>query len=131
MPALVYHLFGPLVKLVEIVGSVEFLLPLEAEPLDVLLDGVHVLSVFLGGVRVVVAEVGLAAVFLGKAEVDAEALGVAEVQVSVGLRREAGEDGRHLAGLEVFFDYFFEEIQGLLFFFHSALFEVTKIRFFR
>ena len=62
-------ILGPLIKLVEIIGSVALLFPLETEPLDVLLDGVNVFHVFLDRIGVVIAEVGLAAVFLGKAEI--------------------------------------------------------------
>ena len=115
------ELLGPGVELVEVVGGVAFLLPLEAQPLDVLLDGVHVLDVLLDGVGVVVAEVGLAAVLGREAEVDAQGLGVAQVQVAVGLRREPGQDGRHLAGLEVVFDDFLQEIESLLVLFHKCV----------
>ena len=65
------EVLGPFVQLVEVVGRVEFLVPMEAQPLDVLLDGVHVFGVLLRGVRVVVAEVRLAAVLLCEAEVQA------------------------------------------------------------
>ena len=115
------QLLGPLVELVEVVGGIAFLLPLEAQPLDVLLDGVHILDILLDGVGVVVAEVGLAAVLGRQAEVDAEGLGVAQVQVAVGLRREPGQDGRHLAALEVVLDDLFQEIELLIVFFHNGL----------
>ncbi len=114
------QVLGPLVELVEIVRRVAFLLPLEAQPLDVLLDGVHVLDILLDGVGVVVAEVGLAAVLEGEPEVDAQGLGVSEVQVAVGLRREAGQDGRHLAGLQVVLDDLLQEIEFLLVLFHMS-----------
>ena len=100
------EVFGPLVKLVEIIGGVELLVPLEAQPLDVFLDGIHIFGVFLGGVGVIVAEVGLAAVFLCQAEVEADALGVAQVQVTVGLRREAGHDAVHFTFGQILFDDF-------------------------
>ena len=61
--------FRPFVELVKIVGSVELIRPLEAEPLDILLDGVYVFGVFLDGVRVVEAQVGGTAVLLREAEV--------------------------------------------------------------
>ena len=112
------QVFGPLVELVEVVGGVALLFPAEAQPLDVLLDGIHVFGVLFDGVGVVVAEVGLAAILHGKAEIDAEGLGVSQVQVTVRLRREAGQDGRHFAALEVVFDNLFEEIQFLLVLFH-------------
>ena len=108
--AFVDELFGPFIQLVEIVGGIEFLVPLETEPLDVFLYGVHIFRVLLGGIRVVIAEVGLASVFLGESEIEADALGVAKMQVAVGLRRETGHDAVHLSGGEVGLYYFFEEI---------------------
>ena len=104
------EVLGPLIQLVEIVGCIQLLLPLEAQPLDILLDGVHVLGVFLGGVGVVVAEVGFATVFLCQTEVEADALGVAQVQVTVGFRRETGHHGIYLTLGQVFFYDFFEKI---------------------
>jgi hypothetical protein len=70
------ELFGPLVQLLEVVGGVKLFVPMESEPLDVLLDGVHVFGILLGGVGVVVTEVGHAAVLLREAEVQANGLGV-------------------------------------------------------
>ena len=88
------QLLGAFVHLVEILGGVvEAVAPVEAEPVDILLDGLHVLNVFLRGVGVVHAEVAQAAELLRRAEVDAKSLAVADVQITVGLRREAGVDG--------------------------------------
>ncbi len=96
--ALDQHL-GKAVELLEVVaGVVEVLagavLPRVAEPVHGVDDGVDVLGVFLDRVGVVEAQVAAAAVFLGQAEVHPDALGVADVQVAVGLRREARDDGR-------------------------------------
>ena len=82
------EVFRPLVKLVEIIRGIQFLVPLKTQPVDIFFDGVYILRVFLGGIGVIVTEVGLAAVLLGQAEVEAYALGVAKVQITVGLRRE-------------------------------------------
>ena len=117
--ALDYHLLGPFVELVEVIGCVKLFLPIESEPLDVFLDGVDVLGILLCGIGVVVAEIGLASVLLREPEIDAEALRVPEMKVSVGLGREAGEYGTDLPALEVVFDYFFQEIEAFLFFFHG------------
>lgn len=74
-------------QLVEIVGGIADLAgPLEAQPLDVGLDGIDVLLVFLGRVGVIEAQMAIASEFLGQAEVQADRLGVADVQVTVGLR---------------------------------------------
>ena len=85
------QLHGPLVNLLEIVGGVvEPVLPIEAQPADVLHDRVDVLDVFFAGVGVVEPQVAQAAELLGDAEVQADRLGVADVQIAVGLGRETG-----------------------------------------
>ncbi len=68
--------------------------PVKAQPVDILLDGVHILGVLLGGVGVVHAQVAQAAEALGGAEVDGQRLAVADVQIAVGLRRKTGVDLR-------------------------------------
>jgi len=80
----------PLVEPLEVVaGVVEVRAPVEAEPADVVHDGVHVLLALLGRVGVVEAQMAAAAVVLGQPEVEADGLGVADVQVAVRLGREA------------------------------------------
>jgi hypothetical protein len=87
------------------------LLPVEAQPLDGLDDGVDVFLLFLGRVGVVEAQVAGAAVDLGQAEVEADALGVAVVQVAVGLGREAGLDAAApLAEAAIFVDEVADEV---------------------
>ena len=94
-------LVEPLVVVRRVVLAV---VPVEAEPADVLLDGVHVLDVLLDRVGVVEAQVAVAAVLGRHAEVEADGLGVADVQVAVGLGRKPGDDsaavdaGRHVGG---------------------------------
>src|SRR5690606_39999053 len=85
------QLLGVLVELREVVrGVVEPVTPVEAQPADVLLDGLDELFLFGGRVGVVEAEVAQAPVGFGGAEVDPDGLGVTDVQVAVGLGREAG-----------------------------------------
>ena len=88
------QLVGPL-KIVRAV--VEPVVPVEAQPVDVLLDGVYVLGVLLGGVGVVHPQVADAAVLLRRAEVDGQGLAVADMEIAVGLRREPGVDPLSLA----------------------------------
>ena len=116
----------PFIELVKIIRRVEFLFPLETKPLDILLDGIHVLSVFLGGICIVIAEVGFSAILLGKAEVQADALGMAKVKVTVGFRREAGDDGIYFTLSKVLLNYFFNEVKFTLF--HNIILtpKVTK-----
>ena len=88
-----------LVDKIKVFGGVVAMLPVEAQPLDILLNGLHVLHVLLRGVRVVQPQVAHAAVFLGGGEVDADRLGVTDVQIAVGLRREPGlHAGVHARG---------------------------------
>src|SRR5262249_58053429 len=66
---------GELVEPFEVVRCVEQVVaPVEAEPADVLLDGLDVFDVFLERVGVVEAQVADAAEFLGDAEVQADTL---------------------------------------------------------
>ena len=89
------QLLGVLIEpLVVVRGVVLAVVPVEAEPADVVLDGVDVLDVFLDRVGVVEAQVAVAAVLGRDAEVEADGLGVADVQVAVGLGREARDDTR-------------------------------------
>ena len=99
---------------------------METKPLDVFLYGIHILSILLGGVCIVITEIGFAAVFLSKAEVQADALGVAKVEISVGLRREAGYDGIYLTLCEVLLNDFFNQVKFTLF--HNIILtpKVTK-----
>ena len=89
--------FGELVHVAEVVaGEIQVVvavgLPVEAQPVHGLDDGVDVPLVFLLGIGVVEAQVADAAEVARQAEVHADALGVADVQVAVGLRREARAD---------------------------------------
>ncbi len=63
--------------------------PVKAQPLNGILDAVHVFLVFFFGVGVVKTQVAHAAIVFGQAEVQANGLGMAHVQVAVGLGREA------------------------------------------
>ena len=80
---------GVVVELLEVVGGVPELAPFEAQPADVLLDGLHIAGLFGLRVGVVEAQVAGAPVLGGDPEVEADGLGVANVQQAVGLGREA------------------------------------------
>ena len=115
------EVFGPFVELVEIVRCIQLLVPLEAQPLDVFLDGVHVFGVFLGGIGVIVTQIGFSAVLLRQAKVEADALGMAQMQIAVGFRRETGHDGVHFAFGQILFNDFFQKIEFALFHIFSAI----------
>ena len=84
------QLDGPLVELLEIVrGIVQSVFPVEAEPLDVLDDGLNVFSVFFDRVGIVESQIVFTAIILGDAKIETECFGMANVQVTVRLRRKA------------------------------------------
>ena len=76
------------VQLLEIIRSIVYLTPLEAQPSDIALDGLYVFGVFFGRVGVVETQVTNAVVFLSNTEVQADCLDVTDMQVAVRLRRE-------------------------------------------
>ena len=89
--ALLNQLLGERIGLFKIIGAVEEpVAPVEAQPVDVLLDGVHILGVLLGGIGIVHTKVAHPVKLQGGAEVDGQGLAVADVQIAVGLRREPG-----------------------------------------
>ena len=83
--ALFNQLDRPQVELLEVIrGVVLAVLPVVAQPMDILFDRIDVFGVFLDRVGVVVAQVALAAKGFRQAEIDADRLGMADVQIAVG-----------------------------------------------
>ena len=108
--------FGKVPKLLEVVAGIEDVVPLEAEPLDVVLDALYVLGVLLRGVRVVETEVACAAILLGNAEVQRNGLGMTDVQVAVRLGREARLDASAVKTFrQVLLHFLLYEVEALLF----------------
>jgi hypothetical protein len=106
------QLLGKRVHLLEVIGRVvQPLLPIEAEPAHVFLDGFDVLGVFLRRVGVVEAEVADAGEFLGDAEVEADRLGVPDVQIPVRFRRKARVCAAVPAGLQIVGDDLTNEVE--------------------
>ena len=81
-----------LVERLEIVARVELVVPLEAEPLDVPLDGIDIADVFGGRVGIVEPEVDLPAELSSDPEIEADRLGVPDVGKTVRLRGKPGPD---------------------------------------
>ena len=105
------HLHGPVVELAEVVGGVENGVLFEAEPVDVVDDGIDVFLFFLFGVGVVEAEIGFAVELGGEAEVQADGFGVADMQVAVGLRGKTGVNASAVfVGFKIFKDDVADEI---------------------
>ena len=110
------ELLRPQVKLVEVVGSVMLLRPLETQPFDVVPDGIHIFGVFLHGVGIIKTQVGLAAVFLSDTEVQTDGLGMTDMQIAVRFRWKSGIYFRIVFPvLDVFFDNLLNEIHILRF----------------
>ncbi len=85
------QLFGKLVELLKVVrGEKELAVPVEAQPVDIPLDGLDVFHVFGFRVGVVEAQMADAAKLLGHAEVETDGFGVADMEIAVGLWRKAG-----------------------------------------
>ena len=86
-----------LISLFEIVAAVEHsVAPIEAQPVNILLDSIDELGILLSGVGVVKAQVAKAAVLFCGAKINAKSLAVADVQIAVGLGREAGVNSHTL-----------------------------------
>ena len=79
---------GKVPELLEIVGGIIYIAPLEAEPFDVFLYRINVFSVFFLRICVVEAQVAHAAELLRHAEVHANGLGMTDVEIAVRLGRE-------------------------------------------
>ena len=112
------QLHGALIHHLKIIrGVVEAVIPVEAQPVDILFDGIDVLRIFLGGVGVVHAQVAHSAEFISGAEVDAQRFAVADVKVAIGLRGEPGVDRHALeltAGRDVLLNKRVDKIKRLL-----------------
>ena len=112
--ALLNHENGVFVHLFKIVGCVaDVAFPIEAHPMDVLLDGVDIFDILLDGIRVVHAEHGLPLVVARDAEIDPQRLRMADVEVAVGFWREACADIADFvfAGRDVLIDDFTDKIR--------------------
>ena len=88
--SLLYEPYGKVPKLLEIVAGVVNVCPLEAKPLDIVLDTLDIFGILLYWVCVVETQVALTAIFLGKSEVDSNSLGMTDVQIAVWLWWETG-----------------------------------------
>ena len=102
----------PIEQLLEVVGGVvEVLPPIETQPADVLLDRIREVLLLLGRIGIVETQMAGAPELLGHPEIQADGLGVTHMQITVGLRREAGHDGGMLPGGEVLTDDRTDEIR--------------------
>lgn len=105
---------GTFVEEVEhVAGEEEVVPPVESQPVDILLDAVHVFLVFLAGVGVIKAQMAArAGEFLGYTEVEANGFGVSDMEITVGFRGEAGDRSLMLAGGKVIRNHIADEISA-------------------
>ena len=104
---------GILKELLEPVRSVVQLIPLEAQPADVVLNRVDVFDVFFRRVRVVKPQVASAVVFFCQPEVQTDRFGVPDVQIAIRLGRESRVDSTVVFSLgEIFLDDLFDEVEA-------------------
>ena len=92
---------------------------MEAQPGDILLDGLHKFGVFLCRVGIVKAQVAQAAVFFGGQEVHDQRLAVTNVHIAVGFRRETGVDLLVTPALQILVNGFPDKICTFERFFHT------------
>ena len=76
----------------EIIRRVPQFVPIEAEPVHVVLDRIDVLDIFLRRIRVVETQMANAAEFRREAEIQTNRFGMSQMQIAVGLGRKARDD---------------------------------------
>ena len=107
------ELFGAFVHLIEIVGSKQEVVPLEAKPLHVLFDIAYEFLIFGDGVRVVVTQIERTAILERCTGIQADGFAVSDVQVSVGFWRESGANfSVVLLILDILVDDIVNEVSG-------------------
>ncbi len=88
--AFVYKLNGILIGLFKIVRSVvKSVPPIEAEPMNILLNSLNKLGILLCGICIVHTQIAYAAEAFSRAEIYCKRLAVPDMEISVRLRREA------------------------------------------
>ena len=96
-----------IIQLPKIIRCVKHpVIPAEAQPLYIRLNGVNVLHVLLHRVSVIKAQVALAPILLGQPEVQADGLGMSHMQVAVRLRWKTSMDPLPIAAVLQIVIYF-------------------------
>ena len=117
---------GTFIHLFKIIGGKEKpVLKIRSQPLHILYNGLHKLRLLLGGVGVVKAQIKLSAVFLCQAVIQQNGLCMPDMQITVGLRREAGLHMIIYALRQILVDLLLNKIPGhrlLLAIFHYGLY---------
>ena len=93
-PAVADQLFGPAVKLIEIVGRVfDIPVPANAEPGNIRLDRIDKFLIFFRRVGIVETQIAMPAEFRGYAEIEADRFRVSDMQIAIGLGWKTGDNG--------------------------------------
>ena len=86
----------------------------EAQPADVLQNGLNVLLALFLRIGVIKSEVAAPAESLGQAKVHTDGLRVTNVQIAIGFRREPGDYLLHNLGIQILRDTLADKIDGLV-----------------
>ena len=92
--------YGKVPELLEIIGCIIHISPLETQPFDIFFDGFYILYVLFGRVCIVETKVAHATVTGCQTEIKANSLGMADMKVAVRFRRETC---LHLSSVFTFF----------------------------
>ena len=124
--------YGKVPKLLEIVGGIIDVAPMETEPLDVLLDSFDVFRVLLLRICVVKTQIADTAILLRDTEVHADGFGMTDVEVAVWFWRETClQTSVVFAGFQVGLYYLFDKVQTFLLFgcCNALIFHFLSIQF--
>ena len=98
------------IKEVEIIGSKINIVPLKAEPLNILFDCVNIFGVLFRWVCIVHTKITYAVVFFLNAEINANCLCVSNMEIAVWLGRKTGLDTVINALFQILIDEILNEI---------------------
>ena len=109
------ELYSEIPQLLEIVGCIVFVPPLESKPLDILFDSFHIFYIFLSGIGIVKTEIADTSIFLCNTEVHTNSLGMTDMKIAIGFRRKAClNTSIILAFQQVLFYNLFNKIEAFL-----------------
>ena len=117
------QLAGEFIQLRKIVRCImDRFLPMEAKPLHILQNGIHILDLFLCRVRIIEADIRLPVILLSNAKIETDALHMPDVKVSIRFRRKTRQHPIIRIDMicNIFIDFCFDKIRSFSFFFHSS-----------
>ena len=115
-------------ELLEVVGSVIYIIPVVTQPFDIFFDGVHIFQIFFYRIGIVEAQVANTSIFLCNAEIQADGFGMSDMQVSVGFGWKTGlYSSLIFAFRQIFFHHCFNEVQALFAFFRFVCLDIAHL----